>query len=90
MRLQIAKSSGVNFENGLVDYHKQKVQFNAKLLQQNADIETRLLNSLRQRIPGKLELHTIIKGGAKQGIIYFDDFVEKLLCDYNGKLSEGG
>jgi site-specific recombinase XerD len=77
------------FENGLVVNHKHKVQFNAKLLKQKTDTESRLLNVLRERIPGKLELQTIIKGETRQGIVYFDDFVEKLLIDYNGKLSEG-
>jgi site-specific recombinase XerD len=85
----VIRISSDQFDSGKIINHKNKVQFNAILQKQIADLETRLLNALREGQLSKEQLSNVVKEeklkGAGKTVV---DFITQLSKDLKGKISE--
>jgi site-specific recombinase XerD len=78
------------FESGKVIQHKLKVPFNAILQKQITDIETKLLDALREGDIDKEQLSKLVKEEKiNKSVITVVDFITELSINLKGKVSDG-
>jgi site-specific recombinase XerD len=84
------KISSNQFESGKVINHKHKVRLNAILQKQITDIETKVLDALREGQPTKEQLSTLVKEEKiKKSALTVVDFISDLRIKLKAKVSNG-